>query len=159
MRLTAGDPLPIDLVILFQAHVPGRRLPPWWRWLKGWMKPGWHHCLVIFGDPEGGVWVAVDPLLGGIQVRCWPLAVTLPRVLAHYPATAYVTLPGVPRVGWPMRPRGLLTCVSVCKAIAGLRGWSITPWQLYRSLEHEVSRAQGRQGSRGGQGGSSPARG
>lgn len=99
------------------------------------MRPGYHHVMAMFYDPDGDAWLVLDPIFGGLQCRALTDSPSLTvQLLAAYPCTAWAMV-RLDRHAYPVCTRGPLTCVSVVKALLGLRGWSLTPYQLYRQIE------------------------
>lgn len=138
---------PVDCLLIWSPAEPEG--PLWWQLVKRWLvDPKLGHVAVAFFDPAGPAWVVVNAVFGGIVVRALPPAFGPREVLAQFPGkTAWAMLPAVRRDFVTYIPRGVITCVSVAKAVTGLRGWCITPQGLYRQIERMSAdaKAEGRQ--------------
>lgn len=116
--------------VVFLDDLPGepsyRGQPRWWRLFT---RKGFRHCVVvtpiIIGDLiDDPLWLSIDSL------ACWMDV----RVTVFPP-----DVPDDAMVLWfrSWRPRryigrGFITCVSVAKAVLGVRAWwVVTPYQLY----------------------------
>lgn len=133
---------PVDCLLIWSPCEPDG--PLWWRLAKRWLvDPKLGHVAVAFFDPAAPAWVVVNAVFGGVVVRALPPAFGPREVLAQFPdKTAWVLLPSVRRDFVTYIPRGVITCVSVAKAVTGLRGWCITPQGLYRQIERMVDREE-----------------
>lgn len=148
---------PVDCVLIWRRSAA---FGPWWWQLakRWWVDPERGHVTVALFDPAAPAWVVVDSTFGGIVVRALPPAFGPRELLAQFPdRTAWAVLPNVSRDHAGYVPRGLITCVSVAKAVTGLRGWCITPQGLFRLCERmaadgygQAESAKGRQGGREG---------
>lgn len=145
----AGIPLPHLVVFCDAAPIPpGTRLGwrerlVWWG-LHAFLRPGFRHCMVLqpFTLGQSGGWLHVNPLSNGIDLAICPAR-------AAEAALAQVTAGGGAAV-WahPVRETrvlgfDLLTCVSVVKAVLGLRCRALTPYQLYRHLKRQEDLTMG----------------
>lgn len=147
MRQAVTHPPPVDILVLWHRATGGG--PWWWRAVKRWLHPDYGHVSCAWLDPGAGCWVRVDPLFGGIRIETLPGHLDVVEIARYDGATARCVVFARPRLydGW--RVRGLITCVSVVKAIAGLDGWSVTPQQLLRQCER-MCYGQGGERDRGG---------
>lgn len=128
----------VTAYVIFES----RRVAGWW---DIFTRPGWRHVWVILPAP----WPApgllateftmkVEPLCWGIDVAVfWDEPGVVAQAFADDCATAVLAVdvrlpPG--KIGEYI-PRGVFSCVTIVKAVLGLRAWRIfTPWSLYRYL-------------------------
>ena len=120
--------LPERVYLVFDDWRLPRSAPRWLDWLT---RPGFRHCYIL--QPEGDVTLIFNPLATSILLE-----------FAEFPARLCAdaclgqgmrVLAVAPRFIPDYIPRGLLTCVSACKAALGVNAWHvITPYQLYRHL-------------------------
>ena len=97
-------------------------------------RKGFRHCCAFKWD--GFNWLLVDPLGQGLDINVLP----------------YTSTDDVPSIfkdsGWTVIRaktindkfifRGLMTCVTVCKQLVGIKAcWVVTPWQLYNYIQKE----------------------
>lgn len=112
---------------------------PW----RLWTKPGWRHCFVLVTvyHPAPSLHARrflakVEAFTGFLDVDVWwNSPEDACRLLHENGATAIVkiTVDLPPRRLWV--PRGVITCVSVPKAVLGICNWRIvTPWRLFQHL-------------------------
>lgn len=134
---------PVDCLLIWRRS--GAFGPWWWRLAKRWwVDPERGHVTVALFDPAAPAWLVIDSTFGGITVRALPPAFGPRDVLAQFPdRTAWAVLPDVSRDHVGYTPRGLITCVSVVKAVTGLRGWCITPQGLFRQIERMAADGHG----------------
>lgn len=97
------------------------------------LRRGFRHCFVLL--QQVGVWVSVEPLLGGIEVLVHdhPASFDFPGHLARSGFTVVpvgaVSIP--PRFSFPF----ICTCTEVVRRVIGVRHpFLLTPFQLYRFL-------------------------
>ncbi len=104
---------------------------------------GWRHVRLLLPAyyPEPGLTadvytLFVDPRSNYVDVRViWLPPEECARQLMEHGATAIIKFPVDHFRYRDYVPRGFLTCVSLPKAILGIRSWMIiTPWQLARYL-------------------------
>lgn len=148
MTMTHTTPLPHLVIFCDPAPIPaGERLSlsrrlVWWG--LHLLRPGFRHCAVLvpFAVDGSGCWLHIDPLSIGINTALcradapdWIMqqvqAGTAHAVWAHRSRAQLVM------GGWP------LTCVSVVKAVLGIRCAAITPHQLYRYLKRQEDNIMG----------------
>jgi hypothetical protein len=99
----------------------------------GWLKKGYRHCFGYQRTDRG--WVLCDPVSDGLLLQSAPdlSARTLLCAMAAVGASvvAFESKRARPPMPW-LRP---ITCVEICKRLAGCRcTWLLTPHQLYRNL-------------------------
>ena len=97
-------------------------------------RKGFRHCCAFKWD--GFNWLLVDPLGQGLDIT-----------ILNY--TSEDDVPSIFRqAGWTVIRaktindkfifRGLMTCVTVCKQLVGIKAcWGVTPWQLYNYIKKE----------------------
>ena len=97
-------------------------------------RKGFRHCCAFKWD--GFNWLLVDPLGQGLDIT-----------ILNY--TSEDDVPSIFRqAGWTVIRaktindkfifRGLMTCVTVCKQLVGIKAcWVVTPWQLYNYIKKE----------------------
>ena len=97
-------------------------------------RQGFRHCCAFKWD--GFNWLLVDPLGQGLDIT-----------ILNY--TSEDDVPSIFRqAGWTVIRaktindkfifRGLMTCVTVCKQLVGIKAcWVVTPWQLYNYIKKE----------------------
>lgn len=125
---------PVDFVVIWQPASADPSLPWWWRRLVvPLLEPGFAHVLVIQADYDGGSWVVLDPLFGGLRLRSLPLTVTCAQLLGEYPGTTWACLSSDRRT-YPQRVRWGLTCVAAVAAVLALHRTPLTPFALYRHI-------------------------
>lgn len=126
----------------FTAHVvfQGAEHRRWWR---AFTRRGWRHCYVILPAHRPGAGLFERP--GSIIVNPWvsclridysdrPPADLIRDVLADG-ATCAISIPVDEKFTGRYVPRGLMTCVSLVKAIVGCKAWNVwTPEQLAKWL-------------------------
>lgn len=116
---------------VFDDNFGDRRAPFFIHWFT---RPRFRHVYLLLPAKIGTL--IVNPLAGGIRVD-WapfdPAACALACVEA-----GLVVAEGDTKINLCYKWRGLITCVSVVKALIGLNDWRIiTPYQLYRRLANE----------------------
>lgn len=111
--------------------------------LKAFVRPGFGHVFA-FASAGHGLLVA-EPVAWGLSLKylprpagrgAYPADVLAAEWLATTPRLTLLRV-RVPRMQVPTARHlsfALPTCVSVVKAVLGLRAWAVTPWQLYRVL-------------------------
>lgn len=113
------------VIVGFQASVRAACL--------NWLKTGFRHCFAYQQTDSG--WVLCDPLGAGLFLRAAP---ALPaRALLCATAATGASAVAVERIREDRRMPWLrpLTCVEICKRLAGRRSVRlITPYQLFRDL-------------------------
>ena len=103
---------------------------------------GYQHCWIAVPEyfPEPGLLATqytmkIEPLEWGIDVAIWRERTDV-VVKTFYEAGATAVVywaKAAPCRGYV--PRGVYSCVSICKAVLGIRAWYIlTPWQLPRYM-------------------------
>ncbi len=133
-RLTGGKVL--NCIVVFQGS---DNLGPW----QVFAPPGWRHCWIGIATyfPEPGLmanqWTKrIEPTTWGIDVDFHFISLSDAAQQAYrFGATSVlkISVDTTPRRSYV--PRGFLSCVSVLKAILGLRAcWIVTPKQLHRFL-------------------------
>lgn len=99
----------------------------------GWLKKGYRHCFGFQETNRG--WVLCDPLSDGLLLQSAPDLSMRELLCATAAVGASVVAVEGKRARQPMPWLRPLTCVEICKRLAGRRcGWLLTPHQLYRSL-------------------------
>ena len=99
-------------------------------WAINWMTNG--HCYAVRKSPAGTMWSVVDPTTSIVEVSVYPVAVMAnPQDYSEY-ATKVIRCVVDPQVDGKFKVRfGLLTCVTIMKALLSLSGWRIvSPDQL-----------------------------
>lgn len=103
-------------------------------WWQRFLKRGFSHCLAFAWDAEAERWLIVNPGFDGGLVR----AVSREKftgVLAALRLMGATIVRARRGEGGPMRPKLLLTCVSVITVLLALeRCCALTPYALYRHL-------------------------
>jgi hypothetical protein len=124
----AGQPQTVYIVFADRPDAP--RIAPWW--VRIFTCPDFRHVYAIKQQTLGIV--ILDPVGLSVRVSWYPIdAEDAARKIAALPHHRVVRLDTVYPEAY--RVRGLITCVSVVKAMAGVTGWRIiTPYQLYRWL-------------------------
>jgi len=128
--------------VVFQDH----DRHPFWR---PFTRPGFRHCWVMLPAPcpaHGLLAVTytmkIEALAWGVDTAVWWAAPD--QVAAHFARDEGVTVVGAKvqlpppdfnhrRSSWRSL-RGFITCVSIVKAALGLRGFAVTPHQLFQQL-------------------------
>lgn len=114
------------------------------RWWDGFTKPGYRHCWVFYTAYKPSPSLMADRYVSKVEYINSHMDVDVwwgtPEEVCDYfmslPDTTVILkfraeLPGRTILG----SRGLMTCVSVAKAILGLSSWEVlTPYQLCRRL-------------------------
>lgn len=127
---------------MITRHCPKRRI--FWvvfedrmtlnsHWFHWFLSPGFFHCWVFYGAKAGTV--ALHPLRNtwGLEwMPCEPHEFA--QQLYEHPEQRYRILVIDRSTRFAYTIRGVITCVSVVKACLNLRGWAITPKQLYKHL-------------------------
>lgn len=144
--LICGAPSHITFHLIFEPW-RGVGVPWWLAWLGRCLKPGFGHVSVLWFDPRGKAWCWAGKLSGGLHVCPVDGRVAFADLAFLYEeATVVLPVRRPCRAGGvdePFMMLGVMTCVSVVKAVLGLRApWVVTPWQLYRRIRGEVERAQ-----------------
>lgn len=113
------------VIVGFQSRVQLRGL--------AWLKHGFRHCFAY--QRASDAWVLCDPLSTGILLYAaqGPSAKRLITTLAALGASVVCIEPPLSRGPLPwLRP---MTCVEICKRLAGRRGlYILTPYQLFKNL-------------------------
>lgn len=104
-----------------------------WNFWHVFLRPGFYHC-----------WLMTQCLTGSVMVHplrnTWALEHSLKepheiaQELVEHPEHRYRVLVIDRSTRFAYSLRGVITCVSVVKAALGLRGLSLTPYQLYQQL-------------------------
>lgn len=103
-----------------------------WLWV---LRRGFRHCFVILRANDK--WISIDPLAHKTEVglHSLPSDFDLPSWLKNRGLTVIET--DVRQAPKQSAPPMLFTCVEMVKRILGMHDWRIlTPWQLYRRLNH-----------------------
>jgi hypothetical protein len=127
--VTATVPPPRTALVIFVDHAPCR-------WLRG-LQRGFRHCFVVIRDADD--WLVCDPLKDRIELSLLRLPAAF-DLAGFYLGRGHRVMVGRTAPTVPRRPLApaLLTCVGVAKRVLGLRAPGIiTPWQLWRHLDHE----------------------
>lgn len=115
---------PVDWFLVYSDMDDARH------WLARLLKRGHQHVLALRRD--GALWIAIHPHFSFVDVQLirndlTPWQLYPGRVIQH------VTAMRVNRWNSGALHVGPLTCVTVVKALLGIRAWHIvTPWQLFR---------------------------
>lgn len=108
---------------------------PWaWRQVRRWLRPGRRHVSFLI-ELAPRAWLALDIHRNGVSSRGWEH--TGLAAVEELVALGFVVLELDPNRPTPARTywRGVTTCVSFAKMVAGLRAWWIvTPAQLEAAL-------------------------
>lgn len=109
-----------------------RRVPRWH--LVHWIihKP-FSHCYLVRELPDGNA-MLLDPLRWGLAVQITQKNLEEYLTAAAPHATALLSYTADYRRCGDYVPRGLYSCVTILKAVLGLKCLAITPFQLYKSL-------------------------
>lgn len=109
-----------------------RRVPRcyFWHWL---LKPEFSHLYLVREAPDGNA-MLIDPLKWGVAVQFTetPIDDYLLGVSPH--ATAVLGYIADYRRIFNFVPRGFYTCVTMVKAVLGLKTMTLTPFGVYRHL-------------------------
>jgi len=109
------------------------------RWWRIYTRRGWRHCYLILPDHRPGASLFAKP--GSVVINPWVSCIrwdcleTSPQELCEdvlaEGATCAIALPVDQKFSGRYVPRGLLTCVSLIKAVIGCDAWYVwTPEQL-----------------------------
>ena len=105
------------------------------RWWHPFVNNRFNHVVMLYDIPDVGT-VVMEALEWGIAVRFEPHSIE--KCIEYYgsDATAIVSYISNHAYNVDPIPRGIYTCVSMCKAFLGLRKcfFVITPFQLYKFL-------------------------
>ena len=99
-------------------------------WAINWMTNG--HCYAARKSPAGTMWSIVDPTTTIVDVSVYPVSIMPnPQDYSDY-ATKVIRCVVDPQANGKFKVRvGLLTCVTIVKALLSLRCWRvISPDQL-----------------------------
>lgn len=111
------------------------------RWWRIYTRRGWRHCYLILPayEPNASLFarpasIVVNPWIGYLRVDYLPETPgELCRRLLDDGATCVIELPVDQKFSGAYVARGLLTCVSLIKAVIGCNAWHVwTPEQLAR---------------------------
>jgi len=108
------------------------------RWAK-LLRPGFRHCFAIVGRNEQ--WVIFDPMSNytNLGIFSGPVIDEVAEWYRQFGLTVIKTV--VRREGSPAAEWRPFTCVEAVKRVLGIRApWVLTPWQLYRHIEHRRSK-------------------
>lgn len=109
------------------------------RWWRIFTRRGWRHCFVIIPAyyPQAGLGAVAYSQIINPWVECIRSDVVFqsPRAVSEAflrdGATCVIAIPIDQKFTGRYVPRGLLTCVSLIKALLGINAWQIvTPEQL-----------------------------
>lgn len=111
------------------------------RWWRIFTRRGWRHCYLILPaylpgasllDKPGSI--IINPWIGFIRVDYSPQTPqAICRQMVEEGATCAIEIPVDQKFSGAYVPRGLLTCVSMIKAMIGCNAWNVlTPEQLAR---------------------------
>lgn len=115
-------------VVFSQRRVPRCRLIHWL------VPPEFSHVYLMRERPDGGTLV-IDPLKWGMAVQYVEMHFEEALLRAATVSTAMLGYTAdYRRASCHFVPRGVFTCVTMVKAILGLRCWAFTPRGLYRKL-------------------------
>ena len=129
----------------FTAYVvfaAGKRGTIW----SAFCRPGWGHCWLMLPAhyPEPGLLsdrytIKIEPQAWGIDwAMWWEDPEEIARQWAVNGETVVRISVAVPPADNWFRPRGIITCVSVVKAMLGIHNWRLlTPWHLFLYLVRE----------------------
>jgi len=138
-----GIPLPHLVVFCDPEPIPPniqlgwRERLVWWA-LHAFLRPGFRHCMVLqpFTLGQSGGWLHVNPLSNGIDISICP-ARAAEAVLEQVRQGKGFAVWTHPVRETRVLGGDLLTCVSVVKAVLGLRCRALTPYGLYRHLKRQ----------------------
>lgn len=101
-------------------------------WYHVFTQPGWRHCF-CFGCTPDGIWIVYDPLSARAQIGATD-GETMERFVRAWKAqgTKFLRFAGNrTHLFARLRP---IYCVTCVKHVLGIRGFALTPRQLYRLL-------------------------
>ncbi len=117
----------------------GNERPEGWRgrlaywFIRRFLKRGFRHVFAITAAEHFDGYLVIDPSLNALGVM-------------EAPSTYLEEINGAVALGeahifaveashaWGWQPRFVFSCVGIVKHIVGEKGWSLTPWQLYKAL-------------------------
>lgn len=95
-------------------------------------RKGFRHCCAFKWD--GFNWLLIDPLGQGLDITI--LNYTNEDDVPSIFKQAGWTVIRVKTINDKFIFRGLMTCVTVCKQLVGIKAcWVVTPWQLYNYIK------------------------
>lgn len=113
------------------------------RWWRIFTRRGWRHCYIVLPDHRHGASlfrspgsIVINPWVSFVRFDCFDRtpAEICAEVLADG-ATCAIAFPVDQKFSGAYVPRGLLTCVSLIKAMIGCNAWHVwTPEQLAKWL-------------------------
>jgi hypothetical protein len=117
------------VVFADEVILEGANPAPWpIRWLTS---VGFRHVFAFTAGEQGTQ--IIDPMWSGLDVRWSPFTPDQCAQACLDTHHRVLKLAKFENRSYPLR--GVITCVSVVKAVVGLRAWmAITPRQLYREL-------------------------
>lgn len=109
-----------------------RRVPRcyFWHWF---LKPEFSHLYLVREAPDGNV-MLIDPLKWGVAVQFTQTPIDDYLLGVSHHATAVLGYIADYRRTFTFVPRGLYTCVTIVKAVLGLKAMTLTPFGVYRQL-------------------------
>lgn len=124
INVKSEDQQPEEHVVIFSDYLGGHRAPFYVHWFT---RPRYRHCYLLKRASQGTL--VVNPLWDELHIYQTPWPIEECTIAAHLEGNIVrrVTNRYSPRY----TPRGLITCVSVIKAILGINHAKIiTPYQL-----------------------------
>jgi hypothetical protein len=136
MGVTGLQKKRLSCIVVFQGS---DGLGPW----RIFARPGWRHCWIALrlyfpsvGTMARQYTLKIEPTTWGIDVDVgWQSVDDVAQAALAAGATSVLEFSVDTPPPWGYVPRGVLSCVSVIKAVLGLRAWwVVTPEQLHRLL-------------------------
>jgi hypothetical protein len=94
---------------------------------------GFRHCCAIKWD--GYNWILIDPLGQLLDINILPYT-ELDNVPNLFRENNWTVIRYNKEIKERFIPRGMLTCVTVCKQLLGIKAcWVVTPWQLHNYIK------------------------
>ena len=101
------------------------------RWPFKWFKRGFQHVQVF--KPYANVWIQINPQLSHIDVQLYPIERPIPDIVGDCTIVEYCTNVNPVHINSSL---GYTTCIDEVKRLIGIRGFTPTPYSLYRRLQH-----------------------
>jgi hypothetical protein len=110
-----------------------KRPVPLSRFIHLFLKREFGHCFLVREISEDKI-ITINPLMWGVAVQVLGMKLEDYLLSVGPDSTAILGLTADYRRMSNYIPRGLYTCVTLCKSVLGLSGLFVTPFKLYKCI-------------------------
>lgn len=99
------------------------------KWYFKWCRKGFQHVQVF--KPFANVWIRINPQISHVAVDLYPIETRIEEIVGDCTVVHYCTNINPVHIS---NTFGYNTCIDEVKRVIGLRGFTPTPYSLYRRL-------------------------